>query len=147
MLAMALIGQVRRSYKAVTQNHGMGCAVACVASVLGVSYASALKLFDKPESAWGGGYYCHEIVTALARGGLSYSYRKVESRLDPALKVGGAIVFTAPSKLYPGGHYLVRLARGWMNPWVNCPEIAPAKSARVSRLPADPTYVVFPLNT
>ena len=33
--------------KIVTQEQGAGCAIACIASILGTSYKNVLKLFDK----------------------------------------------------------------------------------------------------
>lgn len=127
----------------VTQNHGMGCAVACVASVLRMSYQKALALFEKPENAWTVGYFCPEIVAALEKGGMEYSFKAVLNSHDPVLKTPGTIVFTEISKAYPFGHYLLKTKKGWMNPWINCPEIAPAKSALVPKLPAKPTYAIF----
>lgn len=35
----------------ITQKHGTGCAVACVAYILNRSYDAALKLFSKPNQA------------------------------------------------------------------------------------------------
>ncbi|MBC7465353.1 MAG: hypothetical protein H7256_05120 [Bdellovibrio sp.] len=103
--------------KSVTQNHGFGCGVACVAAVIGVSYAKALGLFKNPEQAWTKGYYCPDLVLALAAGKKRYSYKYLKSNRDPVLRKVGTIVFTRFSKVYPCGHYLVRTKKGWMNPW------------------------------
>ena len=130
-------------YKAVTQNHGLGCGVACVASVLGLNYKQALKLFKKPKNAWTVGFYCKDIVTALKTGNKKYSFKKLTSKNDPILKIKGTIIFSTYSKSYPYGHYLVRTQFGWMNPWINYPEIAPAKSGFVRKLPAKATYAIF----
>lgn len=129
--------------KTVTQNHGLGCGVACVAAVLGISYERALGLFVNPERAWTEGFYCRDLVRALELGGKVYRYKKIQSSRDPILKREGTIVFTRFSIAYPRGHYLVRIVKGWMNPWVNYPEIAPAKSGRVARLPAPVDYAIF----
>src|SRR5439155_1668986 len=58
----------------VTQEHGAGCAVACVAFVLGTSYQEALALFKRPNHAWGRGFYCREIIEALETAGKKYSF-------------------------------------------------------------------------
>lgn len=126
----------------VTQEHGTGCAVACVAFVTGRSYRRALALFAKPERAWGRGFYCRDLVAALARAKRAYNSTAAVSRKRwPA----GTIVYVAPSRGYPLGHYLASSPRGWMNPWANFPCIAPARSAFQKKLPGRPIYAVFPL--
>jgi hypothetical protein len=129
--------------KSVVQNHPMGCGVACVAAVLGLEYRKALHLFRRLDGAWTTGYFCPELVAALAKGGRCYSWKSVRnSRLD-VLKRAGTIVFVQKSSKYPQGHYLVRTSRGWMNPWANFPEISPARSAVVKRLPGRASHVIF----
>lgn len=129
--------------KAVTQNHGLGCGVACVAAVLEVSYTKALTLFKNPKQAWTKGYYCRDLVFALEAGKRKYSYKHLKSNRDPVLRKAGTIVFTRFSEAYPRGHYFVRTKDGWMNPWLNYPEIAPAKSGFVRKLPAEASYAIF----
>jgi len=129
--------------EAVTQGHGMGCGVACVAAVLGVGYEEARALFERPEQAHAGGYLCRDLVWALGRAGRTYRHKYLRSRRDPVLRRPGTIVFTRFSKAYPRGHYLVRAEGGWMNPWANYPWIAPARSELVARLPAAPVYAIF----
>lgn len=51
--------------KSITQEHGMGCAVACTTYVLNYTYKRALKLYEAPHNAWSRGFYCQEIVKAL----------------------------------------------------------------------------------
>jgi hypothetical protein len=52
-------------FPSVTQKHGAGYAVACVAWVLNVSYDAALKLFSRPKQAIGRGSLCREMVSDL----------------------------------------------------------------------------------
>jgi hypothetical protein len=59
------------------------------------------------------------------------------------LKRTGTIVFSRFSQAYPQGHYLVRTKVGWMNPWINYPEIVPARSGITKKLPARATYAIF----
>lgn len=130
---------------AVTQEHGMGCAVACTAYVLECSYQEALKLYDNPEGAWTKGFYCEEIIVALSKAGKSYSYKKIKATTeDEVLKAPGTIVFIDRSPAYPEGHFLARTTQGsWMNSWINFPLITPAKSGFQKELPGNPVYAVF----
>lgn len=129
----------------VTQEHGTGCGVACTAFVLNLTYSEALYYFLKPAQAWGRGFYCREVVAALGRAGKTYTQSYVKSKGRQLLKIPGMIVFVGRSEKYPLGHYLVRTIRGdWMNPWINFPVIAPAKSGFQRRLPGKVIYVLYP---
>ena len=133
--------------KSVTQSHGTGCAVACCAYVLGLTYQKALKLFSRPHQAWGRGFYCREIVEALSAAQMKYSYCYLKQKKSHLLSVPGTIVYVVDPNQYPLGHYLVRTPQGdWMNPWSNFPVITPAKSSFQRRLPGEAKYAIFPLN-
>ena len=125
--------------KKITQKHGMGCGVACVAAASGINYDDAIKLFSKPQNAWSKGYMCRDLVNALKKSKKNYRYKYLKNKRDPILKIPGTIVFTRFSKAYPHGHYLIKTSKGWMNPWINFPEITPAKSGITKRLPASPS--------
>ncbi len=122
----------------------MGCAVACVASLLGTSYKRALVLFNNKPYAPTKGYYCKDISKALKKRRLVYVWKKVLLGVNPLLNKEGVIVFIARSKKYPAGHYLLKTDRGWMNPWINFPEIAPAKAGFQKRLPGKPQWIMYP---
>ena len=124
----------------------MGCAVACVAYVLGIDYDKAHGLFKNKAAAWTDGYYCDDLVDALARGGdPSYRYQKVhDDDCAGILPRIGTIVFCDYCPQYPCGHYMVRCAKGWMNPWVNYPRIDPACAAMAGRLPSPVIWAVYP---
>jgi hypothetical protein len=128
----------------ITQEHGMGCGVACVAYVLKITYQKALKLFSNPKAAWGEGYYCQDIIHALKRAGVSYTFY-------PAIKLpkqikSGVIVFIQPCKKYPEGHYLASTPQGhWMNSWINFPVIACAESGFQERLPSKVCWIIEPV--
>ena len=62
----------------------------------------------------------------------------LKDKNDPILKCCGTIVFIRRCTQYAMGHYLVRVKGGWMNPWVNCPEMIPVKAGLVRKLPAQP---------
>lgn len=130
-------------FKNITQKHGMGCGVACVASLLNISYDKGLELFKNPANAWSKGFMCREIVQAISRIEPNYKFKRLKNSNDPILKEKGIIVFTDYSEAYPFGHYLINTKNGWMNPWMNYPVIAPAKSGFVKELPAEATYVIY----
>lgn len=126
----------------MTQKHGAGCAVACVAYILNTTYDKALTLFKKPEQAISRGYFCREIVIALQKGKKDYSYKKAISSNVPPY----SIVFIERSKKYPLGHYLLKTEDGsWMNPWINFPCIASAESGFQKRLPGKAQWIISPL--
>ncbi len=129
--------------KPVTQEHPSGCAVACVASLLGVSYNSALKLFDNPKYAKTRGYYCREICRALGKKKIKYDFKRFKEKHKHFLNKEGTIVYTERNSEYPLGHYLLRTKKGWMNPWINFPSIVPAKSGFSKKLPGKPKWIVY----
>jgi len=130
---------------AITQKHGSGCGVACVAYVLSISYDKALKLFEEPSFAWGRGFYCKEIVAALALKQRNYCFSKFDQSKKDLLSLPGTIVFVERSEKYPIGHYLVKSTDHlWMNPWANFPCISSAESAFQKRLPGNVSYIVYP---
>ena len=130
---------------AVPQEHALGCAVACVAYRLGLSYRGALALFDQRESAWLRGYYCPEVVAALSRGGARYHFTEYQDALhSEALALPGAIVFVEPCDEYPAGHYMIRAGDGWMNSWINFPQMIPVEAGIQAKLPGKVSYVIYP---
>ena len=133
------------SKQSVTQEHGTGCAVACVAFILKITYKDALKLFKNSKRAWGAGFYCGDIVDALHKGGRKFSFAAHKHLKGNASEKPDSIVFVLPSTKYALGHYFVRTFEGkWMNPWINCPNICPAQSGFESKLSGSIDYVVFP---
>ncbi len=133
-------------FPSVTQKHGAGCAVACVAWILNVSYDQAVKFFSRPSQAIDRGFLCREIVSALNKCGHQYTYCKAIDSNKNLSGVPGAIVFIARSKKYPIGHFLVRTAENsWMNPWINFPCIASAESDFQKRLPGKAQWIIYPI--
>src|SRR3989338_11081952 len=63
--------------------------------------------------------------------------------IQTSLKKEGVIVFIEKGKKYPLGHYLIRTKRGWMNPWINFPNISPVKSGFQNKLPAKVQWVIY----
>ena len=129
-------------YPSVTQKHGAGCAVACVAWVLSVSYDVALKIFSRPKQAVDRGFLCREIVSALTKDGRNYTYCKAIDANKKFVRVPGSIVFIARSKKYPIGHFLTRTVE---DSWINFPCIASAESGFQKRLPGKAQWIIYPI--
>ncbi len=128
----------------LVQEHGAGCAVACAAYILDVSYQEALKLFDKPVHAIDQGFLCEEVVVALRKGGLSYLYEEVSPFNQYLLDQPFTIVFLAISKKYPLGHFVVRTEHNcWMNSWINYPCIASAQAGFEKELFGKAEWVIY----
>lgn len=137
--------KLKKRRESITQKEGAGCAVACVAYILNISYDAALKLFDKPEQAKDCGFLCSEIIRALQRVGINYSYDKALITKQTLLTIPFTIVFIARSEKYPIGHFLVRTEDElWMNPWINFPCIASAESGFEKRLPGKAEWIIYP---
>lgn len=134
-----------KARRPVAQEHSMGCAIACAAFIAGVGYDDALKLVKKPENAWTNGFYCPEIVKILSQLGFKFRWRRVV-RLNSVEDVPrGSILFIAPCKAYPQGHFVVKVGfNKFMNPWKNFPSIRSVKAGWDSKLHGPVTYLVYP---
>jgi hypothetical protein len=131
--------------KPVSQEDTFGCGIACVAWITGRSYKQAKSLYFKDMgSASSRGYFCRDLVAALAMAKKRYSYRYVKGRIRFN---ENSIVFIKRSKRYPAGHYLVKTERGWMDPWINFsrrnPEVEIAAAGFRKRLPGRAIYAVY----
>jgi len=129
--------------KAVTQEEPMGCGIACAAFALNKSYKEAKELFSNPENSSTIGYYCENLVEALKEGGLSYIFEKISKKNDSILKNPGTIVFIERNEEYPQGHWLIQSEKGWMNSWINFPNISPAEAGFQERLPGKAEWIVY----
>ncbi len=130
--------------KAVRQEDNLGCAVACVAFVLGIKYKDALKLFEDGESRVKekANFYCREIVSVLDEFGLKYEYKFLKPRHKNKIYKTKTIVFIQKSKKYRYGHFICRYKNSWMDPWINLPKRS-IKAGFRKRLPGKPTYAIF----
>ena len=130
--------------KPKSQEHAMGCGLACVAFLTGKSYRHVLRQVDNPAYAWTRGFYCPELVALLAGFNLHYTWRKVKSSEIIESFPNGAILFIKPGVKYPNGHFVVKVAaRRYMNPWSNFPSIRNAKASFQSRIDGV-SYAVLP---
>lgn len=124
MLTARTIRSKRMKLKPISQEHAMGCGLACVAFVAGKSYKKILSLDQNSKRAWTRGYYCTELVELLSRVGLNYTWQELK-RPTRLLEIpNGSIVFIKRSEKWPDGHFLVKVAKNkYMNPWINAPSI------------------------
>ena len=129
--------------KPIAQEESMGCAIACVASLLGISYKESLKLFNR-KNATTPNFYCKDIINKLKKKGLSYRYGKVKSKTKKYINIPRTIVFIKRSNKYPVGHYLLKTEKGLMDPWINIPKINPAKAGFQKKLPGESQWIIYP---
>ena len=124
----------------------MGCAIACSASLAGLTYKQMREYFTDGEIKEGyAGFYNRDIVNALNNKGIiakAYSIKRWGNR---KIKTG-TIVFIERSQKYNVGHYLLKTKDGWMNPWMNCPIIKPAKAGFMMNLPSKIRWVIEIVN-
>ncbi len=134
--------------KPIRQEDGMGCGVACVAFIVGQSYKKTKNdLIKNRQKALKQGYLCKELVDALKRVGLTYTYHYLKR---PLKYRDSMIVFIKRSKRFPRGHYLVKTSMGWMDPWINLSPNADVKKSVAgfrNRLPGKVSYVLVPIKS
>lgn len=133
--------------KSITQKLDYGCGVACFAFVCNMSFEEAIAFLGKEYSVKHG-WRPSDLVLALDRFGLSYKNHYVRRKNDIEYPIG-SIVLIERSKDYPVGHYLTLTAEGWMDPWINLPDVKDvrrAKSGFRKRLPGKPMYAILPIN-
>lgn len=127
----------------VVQQAPAGCAVACVATLLGIDYESALGLFrDGRNRHFTSGFYNNDIVKALGRKHMKARARHITKTSPGDIYKEDTIVFLKRGGKYPIGHYLLRRNNQWIDPWINFPNINPAEAGFRKRLPAEVQYVI-----
>ncbi len=130
--------------KSITQQGPSGCAPACVAQILGISYRRAVALFKNGEiKQIYQGFYCREIVTVLKKRGIDAEFRYVNKKIIKKIYRDKTIVYIKRSVKYPQGHYLCRSNNMWMDPWINMPKMNPSKSGFRKKLPGKPVYMIL----
>ena len=136
------IKSIIEDVKPITQESPMGCAIACTASLAGLSYKRARQYFDNgklKDSTCG--FYNRDIISALDKIGIKARAYSAE-RLDNKKIKTGTIVFIERSQKYPAGHYLLKTKNGWLNPWINYPNITPAKAGFQKTLPSKIRWII-----
>lgn len=129
----------------IKQEDGLGCAVACVAFVLNISYQESLTLFDDGQKRVKekANFYCPEIAAILNDKGLKYGWEKIDNDFKNNIYKNYSIVFIRRSNKYSFGHFLVRYKNKYMDPWINLPD-KDIKGGFREALPDQPTYVIYP---
>ncbi|WP_164274535.1 hypothetical protein [Stenotrophomonas sp. B1-1] len=106
-------------YGLVPQQDEWGCGAACVASLLGISYARAKKRLEaikrKPLDSEPEGLEIHEIWMCLAEEELHY----IAVWQEPKKYVPGTNACIHGESPYDGYHYLLMTPYGWMDPYSN----------------------------
>jgi hypothetical protein len=129
----------------VTQEDSLGCGVASVAYVLGITYKDAMLYFD-PNEVKKSGCYCKDLLGAMKENKINCCYKYLRKHLRKKIYKLRTIVFIKKSKKYPAGHYLVRTNDGWHDSWINFQknkDIKNAKSGIRKRLPGKAIYAIF----
>jgi len=129
--------------KPITQEEFMGCAIACTAFILKLSYQETKLMFENPGNSSTKGFCCEEVVRALQKGGVRYSFDKFGEEHEDIIDTSNIIVFDVSSK-YPAGHYFAKREDQWMNPWINFPLVMPAKSGFQKYLDGKVKWIIFP---
>lgn len=108
-------------YNLVAQEDKWGCGVACVASLLGISYQKSKLLVEKLKgrsvNARPYGLELHHLAIALQKKGV-----KVIADWNPEYMPDGIIVCISGKSPYDGDHYMLKTPEGWMDPWYNLVE-------------------------
>ncbi len=124
-----------KKYRLVTQLGEWACGVACVASALGISYSDALRRLEKYKGAKVSdrprGLELDPIIRVMTDAGFPVTEQTKRRQWPP-----GTIAFLSEDwgRYKGGGHYLLRCPDGWMDSWVNYPDM-PRRSAYRVRLP------------
>lgn len=130
--------------KPVAQEDFLGCGLACVAFILRVPYQTIYHYIPNgKEKAGYQGFTCRELVEILQQHGRIYTvhHRKSIKQAFPK----GTIVFLKRSKQYPAGHFLCLGDTGWMNSWINFPDLH-VKAGFHKELPGEIQYYIEPEN-
>jgi hypothetical protein len=133
----------------ITQEFDYGCGIACFAFVFQITYRQAAEQLEI-EQANSPRFWIKDFKAALNSFGKVYEARYIKPRLRKKIYREGTIVLIRRSKHYPCGHYLVRHANCWMDPWINLPldnNIGHARSGYRKRLPGSSMYALIPCLT
>ncbi len=106
----------------VSQEDVWGCAAACVASLMAVPYKRAKRWLEKEKgdkvSAKQKGFEIDEIAKALHKQGV----KVIADWNPPSPLPNGTIVCIHSRVRYKDFHYLLKVPKGYMDPWVDLKE-------------------------
>ncbi len=133
--------------ESITQEHGLGCGVACIAFVTKLPYRQVVALMGALEARTKG-FSPKRMNAALEALNYAYTRNYLNPQLVPLINREGVIVFIKRSARHPKGHYLVHHRGQWMDPWINfladIRDISSAQSGYHAKLPGTPIYALFP---
>lgn len=130
----------------VVQKYDFGCAIACLAFVLDITYDDSAKIVGAKQ-AGSNRFYVKDLLKTLNDNRLSYESKHIKPKIRSRIYEEGVIVLIRRSRHYPSGHYLIRHKSVWMDPWINLPydkDIINAKAGYRKRLPGNPMYALLP---
>jgi predicted double-glycine peptidase len=107
--------------KYIKQEDSMGCGVACVAYILGISYGKAVDLFTQKQKRGSRGFTSKDITEAIKMSGVTYKSVYVGREKEPKIE-NNSIVYVPKCEYFPYGHYLVKIQNGYMDPFINLHE-------------------------
>ncbi len=135
-------------HELIAQEHELGCAVACVANMLEISYSEAYTLFNDIHSqVLYFGFACPQIVYALDKAGWDSDITFVRDDYN-ALKMieqENTIIYLDKSDCCPMGHFLLRKSDRWIDTYINAPGF-PMKAGYRDELHRFPIWAIFCYN-
>ena len=114
-----------KRFNLVRQEQAMGCGIACIASLLGITYWEAVERWGRCDCQRG--FDRKEMAQILAA--IGHPARRIPptAATVESLPVGTIVFLSYTRGWYRRfGHYLLRTKQGWMDPWGN-------RSRRVQR--------------
>ncbi|MBP9731869.1 MAG: hypothetical protein KBD29_00195 [Candidatus Magasanikbacteria bacterium] len=128
--------------KKIPQEALLGCAIACTASRVGLSYKTMKRYFDNAKyKEKSGGFYNRDIVKALDKLGVNTTVLSMRRYGKKYFKTG-TIVFVGYSAQFPAGHFLLKTKKGWMDSWINYLEL-PIRAGYRKKLPGTPEWIIL----
>jgi hypothetical protein len=107
------------NFKEVTQDHEWGCGIACVASRLGISYELAKSRLEKMKGKgindFPEGLDLDPIVHVLKKS----KVKVIADWFAKSFPTGTIALISGKNNPYKHGHYLLKVDKGWMDPWIN----------------------------
>lgn len=130
-----------------------GCGIACLSNLLGKDYDFVKKDFENKFYSIEHGVKIADMVRYLETHDLYYKskffkpnkkYKLNKKEAEEFSKIENSITLIIKSKKYPVGHYLLRIKKGWIDPWYDFPSIDKVRASIRKELPDDPWYVLYP---
>ena len=139
---------MKRNRAGVTQEDSLGCGVACIAYILGITYKKALTLFETPSKAQNKGYTVKELANVLNKVSNTIYKTKYVGRSENLTILSETIIYCKKCPEFQFGHYLVKTSDGYMDPFINLKDasgdVTLAKSGFRKSIAEKVVLIVFP---